>query len=180
MALRFLPPEFSGGSLRTTLSLLPLSFLICRRSNSISKSPGPSSPKEPLLFSRDISRSESLRCSSSYSQQIFRPCDLIHGEVLGKGFFGQAIKVNTGSSCSAPLPPIPLLLVFGEFLSHGLALHPAGHQASFLAAGDMRAAPLPSQAAHGQRCCCRELSEPGDLGWGELCHGPPTSSQWVF
>ncbi|XP_021777163.1 LIM domain kinase 2 isoform X5 [Papio anubis] len=65
-----------------------------RRSNSISRSPGPSSPKEPLLFSRDISRSESLRCSSSYSQQIFRPCDLIHGEVLGKGFFGQAIKVT--------------------------------------------------------------------------------------
>ncbi|XP_036132650.1 LIM domain kinase 2 isoform X1 [Molossus molossus] len=65
-----------------------------RRSNSISKSPGPSSPKEPLLFSRDISRSESLRCSSSYSQQIFRPCDLIHGEILGKGFFGQAIKVT--------------------------------------------------------------------------------------
>uniref|UniRef100_A0A8C2S613 LIM domain kinase 2 n=1 Tax=Capra hircus TaxID=9925 RepID=A0A8C2S613_CAPHI len=65
-----------------------------RRSNSISKSPGPSSPKEPLLLSRDISRSESLRCSSSCSQQIFRPCDLIHGEVLGKGFFGQAIKVS--------------------------------------------------------------------------------------
>ncbi|XP_057348327.1 LIM domain kinase 2 isoform X2 [Manis pentadactyla] len=69
-----------------------------RRSNSISKSPGPSSPKEPLLLSRDISRSESLRCSSSYSQQIFRPCDLIHGEVLGKGFFGQAIKVPIGLS----------------------------------------------------------------------------------
>ncbi|XP_032931528.1 LIM domain kinase 2 isoform X1 [Catharus ustulatus] len=65
-----------------------------RRSNSISKSPGPSSPKEPLLLSRDISRSESLRSSSSCSQQIFRPCDLIHGEVLGKGFFGQAIKVT--------------------------------------------------------------------------------------
>uniref|UniRef100_A0A670ZYF5 LIM domain kinase 2 n=1 Tax=Pseudonaja textilis TaxID=8673 RepID=A0A670ZYF5_PSETE len=65
-----------------------------RRSNSISKSPGPSSPKEPLLLSRDISRSESLRSSSSGSQQIFRPCDLIHGEVLGKGFFGQAIKVT--------------------------------------------------------------------------------------
>ncbi|XP_074149470.1 LIM domain kinase 2 isoform X2 [Sminthopsis crassicaudata] len=65
-----------------------------RRSNSISKSPGPCSPKEPLLLSRDISRSESLRCSSSCSQQIFRPCDLTHGEVLGKGFFGQAIKVT--------------------------------------------------------------------------------------
>ncbi|XP_068065128.1 LIM domain kinase 2 isoform X3 [Anomalospiza imberbis] len=70
-----------------------------RRSNSISKSPGPSSPKEPLLLSRDISRSESLRSSSSCSQQIFRPCDLIHGEVLGKGFFGQAIKRNNRCSC---------------------------------------------------------------------------------
>ncbi|XP_060105432.1 LIM domain kinase 2 isoform X2 [Heteronotia binoei] len=65
-----------------------------RRSNSISKSPGPSSPKEPLILNRDISRSESLRSSTSCSQQIFRPCDLIHGEVLGKGFFGQAIKVT--------------------------------------------------------------------------------------
>ncbi|XP_029475428.1 LIM domain kinase 2 isoform X2 [Rhinatrema bivittatum] len=65
-----------------------------RRSNSISKSPGPSTEKEYPLVSRDISRSESLRCSSSCSQQIFRPCDLIHGEVLGKGFFGQAIKVT--------------------------------------------------------------------------------------
>lgn len=75
--------------------------LYSRRSNSISKSPGPSSPKEPLILSRDISRSESLRSSTSGSQQIFRPCDLIHGEVLGKGFFGQAIKVRE----PACLPP---------------------------------------------------------------------------
>ncbi|KAJ7309918.1 hypothetical protein JRQ81_008021 [Phrynocephalus forsythii] len=65
-----------------------------RRSSSISRSPGPSSPKEPLLLSRDIGRSESLRSTTSSSHQIFRPCDLIHGEVLGKGFFGQAIKVT--------------------------------------------------------------------------------------
>uniref|UniRef100_A0A2I2ZGR9 non-specific serine/threonine protein kinase n=1 Tax=Gorilla gorilla gorilla TaxID=9595 RepID=A0A2I2ZGR9_GORGO len=65
-----------------------------RLSNSISKSPSPSSPKEPLLLSRDISCWESLCCSSTYSKQIFRSCDLIHGEVLGKGFFGQAIKVT--------------------------------------------------------------------------------------
>ncbi|KAL0979343.1 hypothetical protein UPYG_G00183910 [Umbra pygmaea] len=64
-----------------------------RRSNSICKSPGPDSPKDPFL-SRDIGRSESLRSSSSCSHRIFRPCDLIHGEVLGKGFFGQAIKVT--------------------------------------------------------------------------------------
>lgn len=64
-----------------------------RRSNSICKSPGPCSPKEHPILTRDISRSESLRSSSSCSHRIFRPCDLIHGEVLGKGFFGQAIKV---------------------------------------------------------------------------------------
>ncbi|XP_060895256.1 LIM domain kinase 2 isoform X2 [Labrus mixtus] len=65
-----------------------------RRSNSICKSPGPNSPKEMPLISRDIGRSESLRSSNSCSHRIFRPCDLIHGEILGKGFFGQAIKVT--------------------------------------------------------------------------------------
>uniref|UniRef100_A0A8C7SB83 LIM domain kinase 2 n=1 Tax=Oncorhynchus mykiss TaxID=8022 RepID=A0A8C7SB83_ONCMY len=65
-----------------------------RRSNSICKSPGPTSPKEHPILTRDIGRSESLRSSSSCSHRIFRPCDLIHGEVLGKGFFGQAIKVT--------------------------------------------------------------------------------------
>ncbi|XP_053509666.1 LIM domain kinase 2 isoform X2 [Ictalurus furcatus] len=64
-----------------------------RRSNSICKSPV-SSPKDHPFLARDISRSESLRASSSSSHRIFRPCDLIHGEVLGKGFFGQAIKVT--------------------------------------------------------------------------------------
>uniref|UniRef100_H3DEK4 LIM domain kinase 2 n=1 Tax=Tetraodon nigroviridis TaxID=99883 RepID=H3DEK4_TETNG len=65
-----------------------------RRSNSICKSPGPTSPKESPFITRDIGRSESLRSSSSCSHRIFRPCDLFHGEVLGKGFFGQAIKVT--------------------------------------------------------------------------------------
>ncbi|XP_004072423.1 LIM domain kinase 2 isoform X1 [Oryzias latipes] len=64
-----------------------------RRSNSTCKSPGPNSPKESPLFAKDIGRSESLRSPSSCSHRIFRPCDLIHDEVLGKGFFGQAIKV---------------------------------------------------------------------------------------
>ncbi|XP_047237710.1 LIM domain kinase 2 isoform X1 [Girardinichthys multiradiatus] len=63
-----------------------------KRSNSICKSPN--SITEAPIFARDISRSESLRSSSSCSHRIFRPCDLIHGEVLGKGFFGQAIKVT--------------------------------------------------------------------------------------
>lgn len=65
-----------------------------RRSSSICMSPGPNSPKDMPFISRDIGRSESLRSSNSCSHRIFRPCDLIHGEVLGKGFFGQAIKVT--------------------------------------------------------------------------------------
>ncbi|KAF1389144.1 hypothetical protein PFLUV_G00070410 [Perca fluviatilis] len=65
-----------------------------RRSNSICKSPGPNSPKEMPFISQHIGRSESLRSSNSCSHRIFRPCDLIHGEILGKGFFGQAIKVT--------------------------------------------------------------------------------------
>uniref|UniRef100_A0A8C6P801 LIM domain kinase 2 n=1 Tax=Nothobranchius furzeri TaxID=105023 RepID=A0A8C6P801_NOTFU len=69
-------------------------FITFRRSNSICKSPGPYSPKESPLITKDIGRSESLRSSSSCSHRIFRPCDLIHGEVLGKGFFGQAIKMT--------------------------------------------------------------------------------------
>uniref|UniRef100_A0A8C3AM21 LIM domain kinase 2 n=1 Tax=Cyclopterus lumpus TaxID=8103 RepID=A0A8C3AM21_CYCLU len=65
-----------------------------RRSNSTCQSPGPNSPKEMPFITRDIGRSESLRSSSSCSHRIFRPHDLIHGEILGKGFFGQAIKVT--------------------------------------------------------------------------------------
>ncbi|XP_036444310.1 LIM domain kinase 1 [Colossoma macropomum] len=44
---------------------------------------------------RDINRSESLRIDPvDKTQRIFRPSDLICGEILGKGFFGQAIKVT--------------------------------------------------------------------------------------
>ncbi|KAM6986950.1 uncharacterized protein FYW47_018358 [Aplochiton taeniatus] len=49
------------------------------------------------LFShrRDMVRSESLRVDpGERSHRIFRPSDLIHGEVLGKGCFGQAVKVT--------------------------------------------------------------------------------------
>uniref|UniRef100_A0AAX7UW02 LIM domain kinase 2 n=1 Tax=Astatotilapia calliptera TaxID=8154 RepID=A0AAX7UW02_ASTCA len=72
----------------------PITMLCFRRSNSICKSPGPTSPKDHPFITRDIGRSESLRSSASCSHRIFRPCDLLHGEVLGKGFFGQAIKVT--------------------------------------------------------------------------------------
>ncbi|KAJ8377562.1 hypothetical protein AAFF_G00255800 [Aldrovandia affinis] len=72
---------------------LDISSPRCRaitRSCSIDKSPCSS----PLSQKKDIGRSESLRVvSRDRMHRIFRPSDLIHGEVLGKGCFGQAIKV---------------------------------------------------------------------------------------
>uniref|UniRef100_A0A4W4GUL9 LIM domain kinase 1 n=1 Tax=Electrophorus electricus TaxID=8005 RepID=A0A4W4GUL9_ELEEL len=55
-----------------------------------------SPPHENLLQEcRDINRSESLRVDpADKTQRIFRPSDLIYGEVLGRGCFGQAIKVT--------------------------------------------------------------------------------------
>ncbi|XP_019741589.1 LIM domain kinase 1a isoform X1 [Hippocampus comes] len=64
------------------------------RSYSIDKSPGSSKAASPVSPKKDINRSESLRVVSNRTHRIFRPSDLIHGEVLGKGCFGQAIKVT--------------------------------------------------------------------------------------
>ncbi|XP_033924845.1 LIM domain kinase 1 isoform X5 [Melopsittacus undulatus] len=63
------------------------------RSCSTDKSPGSGSVGSPASQHKDIGRSESLRVVSR-THRIFRPSDLIHGEVLGKGCFGQAIKVT--------------------------------------------------------------------------------------
>ncbi|XP_041863975.1 LIM domain kinase 1-like [Melanotaenia boesemani] len=65
------------------------------RSCSIEKCPR--SPGSLSLISqrRDMVRSESLRVDpGERTHRIFRPSDLIHGEVLGRGFFGQAVKVT--------------------------------------------------------------------------------------
>lgn len=67
-----------------------LSPSLTRRSCSIDTSPGAAPLGSPR---KDIGRSESLR-SVCRPHRIFRPSDLIHGEVLGKGCFGQAIKVR--------------------------------------------------------------------------------------
>ncbi|XP_056296906.1 LIM domain kinase 1a isoform X2 [Pseudoliparis swirei] len=67
---------------------------IITRSYSIDKSPGSSNAASPVSQRKDIKRSESLRVVSNQTHRIFRPSDLIHGEVLGKGCFGQAIKVT--------------------------------------------------------------------------------------
>lgn len=64
-----------------------------RRSYSIDRSPGASSLGSPASQCKDLGRSESLRVVCR-PHRIFRPSDLIHGEVLGKGCFGQAIKVQ--------------------------------------------------------------------------------------
>ncbi|XP_059911673.1 LIM domain kinase 1-like [Gadus macrocephalus] len=64
------------------------------RSSSIDKCP--SSSGSYLLFQRrEMLRSESLRADPvDRAHRIFRPSDLLHGEVLGKGCFGQAVKVT--------------------------------------------------------------------------------------
>ncbi|XP_051732971.1 LIM domain kinase 1 isoform X3 [Ctenopharyngodon idella] len=80
---------------------LPVSRRLSPRSNSILRScsidKGPCSQRHAAILShrRDINRSESLRFDTmDKTQRIFRPSDLIYGEVLGKGCFGQAIKVT--------------------------------------------------------------------------------------
>ncbi|XDV39107.1 hypothetical protein PO909_008394 [Leuciscus waleckii] len=65
------------------------------RSCSIDKAPCSQRHAALLSHRRDINRSESLRFDAlDKTQRIFRPSDLIYGEVLGKGCFGQAIKVT--------------------------------------------------------------------------------------
>ncbi|MCJ8744899.1 hypothetical protein PDJAM_G00123940 [Pangasius djambal] len=64
------------------------------RSYSIDKSPCSSNAASPMSLRKDIGRSESLRVTTNRTHRIFRPSDLIHGEVLGKGCYGQAIKVT--------------------------------------------------------------------------------------
>uniref|UniRef100_A0A8C4ITE4 non-specific serine/threonine protein kinase n=1 Tax=Dicentrarchus labrax TaxID=13489 RepID=A0A8C4ITE4_DICLA len=65
------------------------------RSCSIDKCPLSPGALSLLSQKRDMVRSESLRVDSGdRTHRIFRPSDLIHGEVLGKGFFGQAVKVT--------------------------------------------------------------------------------------
>uniref|UniRef100_A0A8C4IQD2 non-specific serine/threonine protein kinase n=1 Tax=Dicentrarchus labrax TaxID=13489 RepID=A0A8C4IQD2_DICLA len=70
-------------------------FFFLRRSCSIDKCPLSPGALSLLSQKRDMVRSESLRVDSGdRTHRIFRPSDLIHGEVLGKGFFGQAVKVT--------------------------------------------------------------------------------------
>jgi len=42
---------------------------------------------------QDVSRSHSVK-SSAKNHRVFRASDLAVGEVLGRGFYGQAVKVS--------------------------------------------------------------------------------------
>ncbi|XP_031429212.1 LIM domain kinase 1a isoform X2 [Clupea harengus] len=79
------PPNLDVNNLRSR---------VITRSYSIDKSPCSSNTASPMSQRKDIGRSESLRVVSNHTHRIFRPSDLIHGEVLGVGCFGQAIKVT--------------------------------------------------------------------------------------
>lgn len=81
--------------LKNNLWTSEVTLFLCRRSCSIEKSPCSQNHLLLLSHRRNINRSESLRVDPvDKTQRIFRPCDLIYGEVLGKGCFGQAIKVK--------------------------------------------------------------------------------------
>uniref|UniRef100_A0A3P9DF66 LIM domain kinase 1 n=1 Tax=Maylandia zebra TaxID=106582 RepID=A0A3P9DF66_9CICH len=85
---------FHSDSPSDNISCPDLCFFL-RRSCSIDKchvSPGMLSL---LSQKKEMVRSESLRVDpGDRAHRIFRPSDLIHGEVLGKGCFGQAVKVT--------------------------------------------------------------------------------------
>ncbi|MEQ2288526.1 hypothetical protein AMECASPLE_023496 [Ameca splendens] len=81
------PPQLQGGTGLRTRHIL--------RSYSIDKCPLSPGSLSFLSQKRDMVRSESLRVDpGERTHRIFRPSDLIHGEVLGKGCFGRAVKVT--------------------------------------------------------------------------------------
>ncbi|XP_044079802.1 LIM domain kinase 1-like [Siniperca chuatsi] len=95
------PGEETDEPIRMSLSPPPHQGIMGMRSRHILRSCSIDkcrlSPGALSLLSqrRDMVRSESLRVDpGDRTHRIFRPSDLIHGEVLGKGFFGQAVKVT--------------------------------------------------------------------------------------
>ncbi|KAM9333085.1 LIM domain kinase 1-like isoform 2-T5 [Pholidichthys leucotaenia] len=90
------PPEETDEQTKTSLSPPQHEGTTgLRRSCSIDKCP--LAPRALSLLSqrREMVRSESLRVDpGDRTHRIFTPSELIHGEVLGKGFFGQAVKVT--------------------------------------------------------------------------------------
>uniref|UniRef100_A0A3Q4G409 non-specific serine/threonine protein kinase n=1 Tax=Neolamprologus brichardi TaxID=32507 RepID=A0A3Q4G409_NEOBR len=85
---------FHSDSPSDNISCPDLCFFL-RRSCSIDKCPLSPGMLSLLSQKKEMIRSESLRVDpGDRTHRIFRPSDLIHGEVLGKGCFGQAVKVT--------------------------------------------------------------------------------------
>uniref|UniRef100_H2ZLH4 non-specific serine/threonine protein kinase n=1 Tax=Ciona savignyi TaxID=51511 RepID=H2ZLH4_CIOSA len=96
------PQETEEESVFTPGTVVPLTmygnyygFLNIRGTATLSiHSPVLSYQQYPRVPTSDLNRSESMRITPNSKHRVFRPCDLILGEVLGQGFFGKAIKVS--------------------------------------------------------------------------------------
>ncbi|XP_061390989.1 LIM domain kinase 1 [Musca vetustissima] len=75
-----------------TNSTTSISFRGKERCSSMSKLMGEHHPDQSQEMN-DLSRTKSFRVEQQ-SSRIFRPSDLVVGEMLGKGFFGQVFKVT--------------------------------------------------------------------------------------
>ena len=68
-------------------------FYIFRSSHVRRRSKSPSPLPSPRQKSVDLSRTQSFR-SQPQTHRVFRTSDLVVGQVLGAGFFGQVFKVT--------------------------------------------------------------------------------------
>ncbi|XP_073844354.1 LIM domain kinase 1 isoform X2 [Musca autumnalis] len=76
-----------------TNSTTSISFRGKERCSSMSKLMGEHHPDQTQQMN-DLSRTKSFRVEQQPSSRVFRPSDLVVGELLGKGFFGQVFKVT--------------------------------------------------------------------------------------
>ncbi|XP_013119394.2 LIM domain kinase 1 isoform X2 [Stomoxys calcitrans] len=85
--------ELVGSCNSETNSCTSISFRGKERCSSMSKLMGADTHADETLPNNDLSRTKSFRVEQQPSR-VFRPSDLVVGEMLGKGFFGQVFKVT--------------------------------------------------------------------------------------